>query len=326
MSKTSKGSTRGASGVQVGRQAKIQRWMGHHRDEAIIAVKRLIASPFASLLTLLMLAVALALPGFTLTLINNLEQLGPSADLEPRLSLYLNTDLSDQEVDRFSRELLLRDDVLSVELISSDSGATEFRARSELGVLLDYFDTNPLPAVILILPSENRAELLEQLKVDLIDRAEVEFAEMDVRWIERLGAIIGTFKRISLIISILLGFTVLLVVANSIRMMINNRLEEIEVSLLVGATSAWIRRPFLYAGFCYGLAGAALSLIMIYLALALVESPLRDLITLYVGRFDLQGPDAFAWLALLGGGALLGWSGAFIAVSLQLSQFETRQK
>ncbi len=323
MSNESRPRVRGASGIRIGRKAHFQRWVSHHRDEAVIAVQRLIAAPLASLLTLLMLAVALALPGFSLTLLGNLERLAPSAQLEPQISLYLRTDLPVERVDSFSRELLLRDDLISVELIDSAAGAKEFRQHSELGSLLDYFDQNPLPAVILVLPKDRDPDVLEALKTDLLARDEVEFAEVDLRWIERLGAILRSFERISLILALLLGLTVLLVVANSIRMMINTRLEEIEVSLLIGATPAWVRRPFLYAGFWYGLVGAFLSLLMIYFALALAEAPLRELFTLYLGSFELQGPGINAWGWLLCGGALLGWGGAFIAVSLQLNQFNT---
>lgn len=324
MSKPSSNATRGASGHRITRSDRLKHWLSRHRFEAVEALRRLLQMPAAALLTLSMLAVALAVPGFLLTLLLNLEQLSPAADLKPQLAVYLKPGVEDQRVESISRELLLRDDLLSVELISPDTGAEDFRQRSELGELLDLFETNPLPAVILIVPRAQSPDTLQAMQQSLFAFEEVESVELDIEWLVRLGAILNSFERISLILSLLLGLTVLLVVANTIRALISSRLEEIEVSLLIGATSGWVRRPFLYAGLWYGLLGAMLALILIYLALVLVESPLRDLTSLYLGNFELQGLGVQGGVSLLALGSILGWGGAFLAVSRLLTQFEER--
>jgi len=324
VSKPSSNATRGASGHRITRSDRLKHWLSRHRFEAVEALRRLLQMPAAALLTLSMLAVALAVPGFLLTLLLNLEQLSPAADLKPQLAVYLKPGVEDQRVESISRELLLRDDLLSVELISPDTGAEDFRQRSELGELLDLFETNPLPAVILIVPRAQNPDTLQAMQQSLFAFEEVESVELDIEWLVRLGAILNSFERISLILSLLLGLTVLLVVANTIRALISSRLEEIEVSLLIGATSGWVRRPFLYAGLWYGLLGAMLALILIYLALVLVESPLRDLTSLYLGNFELQGLGVQGGVSLLALGSILGWGGAFLAVSRLLTQFEER--
>ena len=324
MSKPSSNATRGASGHRITRSDRLKHWLSRHRFEAVEALRRLLQMPAAALLTLSMLAVSLAVPGFLLTLLLNLDQLSPAADLKPQLAVYLKPGVEDQRVESMSRELLLRDDLLSVELISPDTGAEDFRQRSELGELLDLFETNPLPAVILIVPRAQNPDTLQAMQQSLFAFEEVESVELDIEWLVRLGAILNSFERISLILSLLLGLTVLLVVANTIRALISSRLEEIEVSLLIGATSGWVRRPFLYAGLWYGLLGAMLALILIYLALVLVESPLRDLTSLYLGNFELQGLGVQGGVSLLALGSILGWGGAFLAVSRLLTQFEER--
>lgn len=324
MSKPSSNATRGASGHRITRTDRLKHWLSRHRFEAVEALRRLLQMPAAALLTLSMLAVALAVPGFLLTLLLNLEQLTPAADLKPQLAVYLKPGVEDQRVETISRELLLRDDLLSVELISPDTGAEDFRQRSELGELLDLFETNPLPAVILIVPRAQSTDAMQAMQQSLFAFEEVESVELDIEWLVRLGAILNSFERISLILSLLLGLTVLLVVANTIRALISSRLEEIEVSLLIGATSGWVRRPFLYAGLWYGLFGAILALVLIYLALVLVESPLRDLTSLYLGSFELQGLGFQGVFSLLALGSILGWGGAFLAVSRLLTQFEER--
>jgi len=324
MSKSAAKPVRGASGHRITRADRFKRWLGRHRFEASEALRRLIKTPIAALMTVSMLAVALAVPGFLFTLVLNLEQLSPAADLKPQLAVYLKPGADERRVDIISRELLLRDDLVSVELISPDTGADDFRQRSELGDLLDLFETNPLPAVILIVPREQSTQALQAMQQSLFAYDEVDSVELDIEWLVRLGAILNSFERISLILSLLLALTVLLVVANTVRALISSRLEEIEVSLLIGATSGWVRRPFLYAGLWYGLCGALFALVLIYLALVLVESPLRDLTSLYLGNFELRGLGIQGVVTLLVLGSLLGWGGANLAVSRLLTQFDAR--
>jgi cell division transport system permease protein len=218
---------------------------------------------------------------------------------------------------------LLRDDLVSVELISSETGAAEFKAFSDLGELISLLKDNPLPAVIFAIPRDQSPESMKALQSELAQLPEVEVAELDIEWLERLGTIINSFANISLVLALLLALTVLLVVTNTIRTLISARQEEIEVSLLIGATHAWVRRPFLYTGLLYGFFGALLGLCLVYFSLALVESPLSDLTALYVGRFDLKGPDFGLLGLLIGGGSALGWIGAYIAVSRQMGQLHS---
>ena len=312
--------TRGASDLSVSRWQRLKHWTVQHRLESADAVKRLLHNRLSTLVTMLLLAVVLAVPTFMYSLQGNLKQLTPGTDFEPQLALYLSTELKAEELDRFSRSLLLRDDLLSVELISSDVGANEFKSHSELGELMTLLDENPLPAVVLAIPRDQDPATMKLLRESMAALPEVDVAELDVEWLERLEVIVGSFSSISFVLALLLSMTVLLVIANTIRTMISSRQEEIEVSLLIGATGAWVRRPFLYAGLLYGFFGALLSLLLVYFSLALVEAPLAELTELYIGRFDLQGPDLSLIMALLMGGTILGWIGAFIAVSRQMGQ------
>ncbi|CAI8210531.1 MAG: Cell division protein FtsX [Marinobacterium sp. xm-d-530] len=312
--------TRGASDLSVSRWQRLKHWTVQHRLESADAVKRLLHNRLSTLVTMLLLAVVLAVPTFMYSLLGNLKQLTPGTDFEPQLALYLSTELKAEELDRFSRSLLLRDDLLSVELISSDVGANEFKSHSELGELMTLLDENPLPAVVLAITRDQDPATMKLLRESMAALPEVDVAELDVEWLERLEVIVGSFSSISFVLALLLSMTVLLVIANTIRTMISSRQEEIEVSLLIGATGAWVRRPFLYAGLLYGFFGALLSLLLVYFSLALVEAPLAELTELYIGRFDLQGPDLSLIMALLMGGTILGWIGAFIAVSRQMGQ------
>ncbi len=315
--------SRGASGIVVTPGQRLGHWFKQHQIESREALRRLLLTPVSTLVTLFLLAVVLAVPTFMYSLLGNLKQLAPGAEFEPQLALYLDPALDVQSVDRFSRTLLIRDDLISVELISSETGAKEFKAFSDMGELISLLKDNPLPAVIFAIPRDQSPDSMKLLQAELAQLPEVEVAELDIEWLERLGTIINSFASISLVLALLLALTVLLVVTNTIRTLISARQEEIEVSLLIGATHAWVRRPFLYTGLLYGFFGALLGLCLVYFSLALVESPLSDLTALYVGRFDLKGPDLGLLGLLIGGGSALGWIGAYIAVSRQMVQLHS---
>jgi cell division transport system permease protein len=141
---------------------------------------------------------------------------------------------------------------------------------------------------------------------------------MDIEWVQRLLAILRIADRAVLVISVLLALTVLLVVGNTIRLNIENRKEEIEVTKLIGATNAYIRRPFLYGGIWYGLFGGILSLVIVHLSLLFLVSPVNKLARLYGSHFTISGLDVNATLFILAVSALLGLFGAQLAVGKHL--------
>ncbi len=313
---------RGAVQHRVRLQDRGRSWLRHHIEVALKALGRLWSTPLASLMTLAVLAIALALPSFIFTALKNVDQLTLGLDTEPHLSLYLNTDLSDARIDNFSRELLLRDDLLSVELISRDKGLADFRAHTRFGDLLDFFETNPLPAVITLIPRQHEPQQLAALQQQLAALPEVDEARVDLEWVRRLAAFMALAERGAWVLGALLGLTVLLVVGNTVRMTIESRRDEIVVSKLVGATDAWVRRPFLYSGIWFGIFGAALAWLLAQLALALIAEPVQALAALYLNGYQVHGLGVMESLALLGAGVLLGLLGAWIAVGRHLRDIE----
>ncbi len=148
--------------------------------------------------------------------------------------------------------------------------------------------------------------------------------QLDTQWVERMRGMLAVAERAVRIVGILLGLAVVLVIGNTIRLEINNRRDEIEVTKLVGGSDGYIRRPFLYSGLCYGLGGALGATLLIHVALWLVGGPVRDLAALYASGFRLAGPGLESTLALLGAGAVLGWAGAWLAAARHLRAIEPR--
>jgi cell division transport system permease protein len=146
--------------------------------------------------------------------------------------------------------------------------------------------------------------------------------QIDTEWVARLQSILLLIARAVDIASVLLGLAVVLVIGNTIRLEINNRSDEIEVMKLVGGSDGFIRRPFLYLGFCYGLVGAVAAAALIGLALTLISAPVRALAALYASDYAVRGLTLVDTLSLLGGGAVLGWAGAWLAAARHLRQIE----
>ncbi|WP_417581014.1 permease-like cell division protein FtsX [Nitrincola sp.] len=313
---------RGAEAHRVSWTDHLRGWLRHHLEVALQALLRLTVTPIASLMTLAVLAIALALPGFMFTVVNNIQQFSSGWDTSPRIMLYLNQDVSDARAEQLSLELMLHDGLSGIELIDREQGLREFSGYSEFATMLSLLDSNPLPAVILVLPADHSTAGLQQLQHELAGLPEVHEATLDMEWIQRLNAYLLMAERFSWVLSGLLALAVLLVVGNTLRMTLESRRDEILVAKLVGATDAWVRRPFLYSGFWYGLIGSLLAYVLIQVSLYLITGPANQLAELYMSSFVLTGLTAKTSLILIVTGTALGLAGGFMSTGRHLRAIE----
>lgn len=315
---------RGAEHHKVDIKAHGQSWVRNHTEVAKSSLRKLLRTPLSSFMTIAVLAIALTLPGFLFSGLANLQKLTVGWEGETRLSLYLKPEINDEAADRFGRGLMLRDDVLAVDMITRDQGLLEFKRYSGFGDVLDSLDENPLPAVIVLMPKEKSVDKLGILRASFQELPEVEEAVLDMEWLQRLGAMVNVAERLVYVLGTLLGLVVLLVVGNTIKVSIESRKDEIVVSKLVGATDAWVRRPFLYTGFWYGLIGALLAWVIVQIAWLMLETPALELAALYRSQFQLDGLSMMGSLILLLSSVLLGWLGAWLSVYRHLREIEPR--
>ncbi len=315
---------RGAEHHKVDLKGHSESWVRNHSEVSRSSLKRLLATPLATFMTVAVLAIALTLPGFLFSALSNLQQLTQGWEGETRLSLYLQPTLSSEEADRFSRTLLLRDDIAAIDYISAEQGLLEFKRYSGFGEVMEALKENPLPAVVMLIPKAQAAKDLGLLRASFEAMPEVQEAILDLEWLQRLDAILAVAKRTVFVLGLLLGVAVLLVVGNTIKMSIESRRDEIIVSKLVGATDAWVRRPFLYTGFWYGLAGALLAWLVIQVAWMMLKTPAAELANLYHSQIELHGLGVVGSLLLLAVSLLLGWLGAWLSVRRHLREIEPR--
>ena len=301
-------------------------WLLRHAQTALYSLGRLDRTPIASLMTAAVIGIALALPAGLYLLLDNLRDLGQRWDGSANLSLFLQHDLPETRARQLAETLRGWPEVAEVGFISAEAALAEFRMLSGFGDALEALDSNPLPTVLTVRPAldQREAEPIARLQARLAALPEVDQAQLDLQWVQRFAAMLAIAQRGILLVGGLLALAVLLIVGNTIRLDIFNRREEIEISKLIGATNAFIRRPFLYSGLWFGLLGAALAWLLVMLAFAQLHGPVRQLAGLYQSEFTLAGFGFGTSLMLLSLGILLGLAGSWLAVSRHLSAIQPR--
>jgi len=299
---------------------------GRHLQALFGSLGRLARSPMATLLTLLVIALALALPLALRLFVANAQAATGNFANAVDLSVYLKTDVPLAKAQQLATAARQRRDVAAVTLIPADQGLEDFRNYSGFGDALGALKENPLPHVLHVRPQalDSSPGALEDLRRYFSAWPEVDLVQVDSEWVMRFNAILEVLRRLLLIAAVLLGVGVLAVVGNTIRLEIQARRGEIEVTKLVGGSNAYVRRPFLYTGVLYGLGGALIAWGIIAAAVVVLGDPVATLARLYGSRYLLQGPSGEDVGILLGVGAVLGWLGAWISAARHLRSIEPR--
>lgn len=273
--------------------------------------------PTGTILTVAVIGITLALPTGLYVGLANLKRFSASWHPNGALSVYLHRAASGRG-ERIAAQIARLPDVRRVAYVSPANGLRAFRRLSGLGATITALHHNPLPPVVLVTPTTASPAALATLLRTLRARPDVALVQSNLRWLERLDAVLALGRRLVWIIGGLLGLAVVLILGNTIRVAVVNRAAEIEVIRLVGGTDGFIRRPFLYAGTLQGALGALCAYILVEAALALLDGPLRALLALYASTGTLYGLSAAGLVQLVAGGGFLGWLGARLAVSREL--------
>jgi cell division transport system permease protein len=275
-------------------------------------------------MTCAVIGIALALPVGLHVMLSNLHKISGGWDSGASISLFLKQNIPDDQAVSLAKKLRRHARIQQVELISRNMALDEFQRLSGYADALQALDSNPLPNLLVIRPknqyttAENAQLLVQELRL----LPEADIVQLDLQWVRRLQAITVIAQRGVLVLAALLSMAVLLIIGNTIRLEIQNRKTEIEITKLIGATNAFIRRPFLYTGFWYGLFGGVIAWLLIAMSVTLLGGPIAHLAQLYQSSFDLSSLDLITILMLLGGSSLLGLAGSWLAVGRHLSAIE----
>jgi cell division transport system permease protein len=300
--------------------------MSRHLQALLGSLGRLVRSPLATLLTVFVIALALALPAALKVFVTNSQAATGNFASAVDVSVYLKTDVPLAKAQQLAQSARQRSDVAEVTLIPADKGLEDFRTYSGFGDALAALKENPLPHVLHVRPKaqDGSPASLESLRRYFGAWPEVDVVQVDAEWVNRFNAMLDVLQRLLVIAAVLLGIGVLAVIGNTIRLEIQGRRAEIEVTKLVGGSNAYVRRPFLYTGVLYGVAGALMAWAIVALAVVVLGNSVANLARLYGSHFALQGLALGDVGVLLGAGVVLGWLGAWISAARHLRSIEPR--
>ncbi|WP_163558136.1 permease-like cell division protein FtsX [Halomonas sp. NO4] len=315
---------RGARSQRTRSASRLRAWLRHHRAMSVDSTRRLLRQPLGSLLTMLAIAIALVLPAALWLTLDSARLLDAELDASATLTAYLASGVDDGEAGRIEEAIAAQPQVAHTRLVTAAEGMAEFQQALGLADALARLDDNPLPASVVVTPVDPSPEAVRRLSADLGQLAGVAEVRLDLAWLERLRQLAELGRRVALALAVLFGLGVLLVVGNTIRLAVESRRQEIEVVMLIGATHAFVRRPFLYSGAWYGLGGGLLAWGLLALGNQWLAAPVRALAASYGANFAMPQLGGMGSATLLICSTLLGWLGAWIAVSRHLAGIRPR--
>ena len=318
--------TRNADAVApVRKSSPLAIWFARHVSISVASLGRLARHPVSSFMIVLVIAVTLALPAAINLIVKNAQSISGSWDNALDFSVFLKQDITEEQAAALGRLIEQRADVDAVSFISASQALTDFKVHSGFGSALDQLPDNPLPHTLVVRPSAgNTSGSMVLLQEELGNLPETEFVQVDTEWVQRFHAILDIVRQAIAIGAALLAFAIVVIIGNTIRLDIENRRNEIEVTKLIGASNAFVRRPFLWTGFWYGLFGGLLALGLVYYGLFLLHGPVARLAGLYQSNISIAAMSLDEALAIIGVGVFLGLFGSWFTAARHMRRIEPR--
>ncbi len=285
-------------------------------------LQRLFASPVAGFLNILVIGIALSLPTGMYVLLQNAQGLVAQLSDTPQISLFLTIDATSNDIGELRKKLVQNQAISSIEFISRADALEKLKASTGLEDVIAGLESNPLPDAYVISLNRTDTKSLEVLRNELQKLPKVQHAQLDSAWAYKLEALLNFARTAIVILACLLSLALIAIIFNTIRLQILTQRDEIQVAKLIGATDAFIRRPFLYFGAMQGLLGGITAWLIITTSLLLLKQPLTALSQLYATQIQLHTLSVGDSLTLLLFSIYLGWLGAWLSVARHLSQSE----
>ena len=297
-------------------------WLSHHWHAFFLALRRLAGTPLASLLNITVIGVAFSLPMGGYMLLSNIQIFSGQISGAPQLSVFLKSGTDKIAIEKLELHLRQHPQILNFRFIPKDEALKQLKQKSGLADAVNSLTQNPLPDAFIIDAKNVTPEVLEQLRVEIQNLPNSDHVQLDSDWLKRLNALLKLGQLAILILTALLSFALIVVTFNTIRLQILTNRDEIEVSKLIGATSNFIRRPFLYFGAIQGIVGGAMAWLIVAIVINLINSELTNLVQLYAVDFYLYHISFEDSISLLLFSSWLGWTGSWLSVASHLWQIE----
>lgn len=297
--------------------------MAHHSQAAMGSLISLCRQPLATGITVVVIAITLTLPALLWVFNNNLAELTKDWKRGGHISLYIDMQ-SAHNIPALLAQIQQTEGVAEATLKTPEEGLLELQQQEGMQDLMSNLPENPLPAVINVMPAlhVDTPAQLEALYTRLKVMPGIEDARLDMQWVSRLYALLDFATRLTHALMLLLSVAVVFIVGNTLRLVIQKRQEEIQVLKLIGASDAYIMRPFLYAGLWYGFASALLAVILVVALMMSLSTVLKQLMDVYQMPLPFIGLSFSQAFSLIVIASLLGWLGARFSVKRQLAMIE----
>lgn len=288
-----------------------------HRAALNGALRRLVAAPLSTILSLLVIGTALALPSAGWVVLDNLSTIAGNASGVQQISLFMTLDADKKDVAEIKSRL--RDAALGEwRFVAKDEALQHLKSSEGMAEIIESLPKNPLPDAFVVEPANTEPESLEGLAKTFSAWPKVAHVQLDSAWIKRLNAFLQIGKLSVVMLAGLFAGALVVVTFNTIRLQILAHAAEIEVAKLIGATDAFIRRPFQYFGALQGAFGGLFAALLVSMAGMLLQAPVGELVALYGASFALRGLSLASTAVLMSIGAGLGWLGAQLSVAIHL--------
>lgn len=295
-----------------------QRLLVQHSYALSAAIGRISRTPIATLMTIAVIGLALVMPAGLLMLLNQAQTVVEKSRQNSQISLFVAQTMTDTEIDTLLADVSNDRRVSDARYISPSEVMQEFQVAAGIGEWTQQLEENPLPGIIEITPAYHlyKAEAIMHLVDDLKQLPNVEMAQLDVEWLNRLQAIVNMVYRAAILLFVLVGVGVVLIIANTIRLIQELYRDELEIMRLVGADFSFISRPFVYSGLFYGILGGIVAWLILDFFIVWLREPLQNIFLLYHSSMTFSELNLASLVWLVAAGAVLGLIGSFSSVLL----------
>jgi len=300
----------------------MKKWLNQNIQSFNMVLVRMRQNLLGTILICGVMGVTLSLPAILFTIIDNLGQVTSSVESKPQLSLFLKLDASTSTKQAISEQLKKHPDIAKYEFVSKESAWEQLQQNANTADISASLNKNPLPDAYFVTPKDIKPENVQRLQQEMQQWDGIELAQLDAKWIKRLDTLLKLGQKAIFVLVALLGFALVAIIGNTVRLQMMTQLDEIEVSKLIGATNQFIRRPFLYAGTLYGLGGGLAAWLIVLGVVAFFNTSVTEIADSYASQFRLSMPNATITLVMLLSAVGLGWLGSFVAVTRSLARIE----
>ena len=300
----------------------MKKWLNQNIQPFNMVLVRMRQNLLGTILICGVMGVTLSLPAILFTIIDNLGQVTSSVESKPQLSLFLKLDASSSTKQAISEQLKKHPDIAKYEFVSKESAWEQLQQNANTADISASLNKNPLPDAYFVTPKDIKPENVQRLQQEMQQWDGIELAQLDAKWIKRLDTLLKLGQKAIFVLVALLGFALVAIIGNTVRLQMMTQLDEIEVSKLIGATNQFIRRPFLYAGTLYGLGGGLAAWLIVLGVVAFFNTSVTEIADSYASQFRLSMPNATITLVMLLSAVGLGWLGSFVAITRSLAKIE----